>query len=100
MPASVSPGRGRRAARLPGHNASAARIVRGLEGAIVDADRMTLAALEAGDPRELEVRVAGPAALLRANWRREHEPEAKLALAEVMIDAVMYANRLGPDWLI
>jgi hypothetical protein len=37
VPASVSPGTGRRAARLPGHDTRAARIVAGLEGAIVDA---------------------------------------------------------------
>jgi hypothetical protein len=68
--ASVSPGKGRRAARLPGHNASAARIVRGLEGAIVDADIMSLTALEAGDTRKLDIRVAGPAALLVAKLHK------------------------------
>jgi hypothetical protein len=66
VPASVSPGSGRRAARLPGHHANVARIVRGLDGALVDADVMTLAALEAGDRRAVDVRVAGPAALLVA----------------------------------
>lgn len=66
VPASVSPGTGRRAARLPGHDSNAARIVRGLDGALVDADVMTLSALEAGDARSVAVRVAGPAALLVA----------------------------------
>lgn len=66
VPASVSPGTGRRAARLPGHDTRAARIVRGLDGAIVDADVMRLAALEESDPRGVELRVAGPAALLVA----------------------------------
>jgi hypothetical protein len=66
VPASVSPGTGRRAARLPGHDTRAARIVRGLEGAIVDAEMMTLTALEDGDARTVDVRVAGPAALLVA----------------------------------
>jgi hypothetical protein len=37
VPGSVSPGRGRRATDLAGHDRRAARIVRGLEGAIVDA---------------------------------------------------------------
>ncbi|MBN2195738.1 MAG: hypothetical protein JW751_23170 [Polyangiaceae bacterium] len=64
VPASVSPGTGRRSARLPGHDTRAARIVRGLDGAIVDADVMRLAALEASDARAVDVRVAGPAALL------------------------------------
>jgi len=66
VPASVSPGSGRRAARLPGHDTRAARIVRGLDGAIVDHDLMTLGALEVGDARAVDVRVAGPAALLVA----------------------------------
>ena len=66
VPASVSPGTGRRAARLPGHDTRAARIVRGLEGAIVDAEVMTLSALEDGDARKVDVRVAGAAALLVA----------------------------------
>lgn len=66
VPASVSPASGRRAARLPGHASRAARIVAGLDGAIVDADVMTLSALETGDSRSFELRVAGPAALLVA----------------------------------
>lgn len=56
VPASVSPGTGRRAARLPGHDTRAARIVRGLDGAIVDADVMKLAALEEDDARLRERR--------------------------------------------
>jgi hypothetical protein len=66
VPASVSPGTGRRAARLPGHDTRAARIVRGLDGAVVDADVMKLTALEVSDTRVVDVRVAGPAALLVA----------------------------------
>ena len=70
VPASVSPGKGRRAARLPGHDARAARIVQGLEGAIVDVETMLLTALDDDDPRELEVQVAGPAALLVAKLHK------------------------------
>jgi hypothetical protein len=71
VPASVSPGKGRRAARLPGHHSRTARIVKGLEGAIVDADLMHLVALEpTSDPRGFEVRVAGPAALLVAKLHK------------------------------
>jgi hypothetical protein len=66
VPASVKPGAGRRAARLAGHDTRAARIVRGLEGALVDTDVMRLTALDAGDARAVDVRVAGPAALLVA----------------------------------
>ena len=66
VPAAVSPGTGRRAARLLGHDARAARIVNGLEGAMVDVDVMRLAALDDSDMRAFDVRVAGPAALLVA----------------------------------
>jgi hypothetical protein len=66
VPATVSPGTGSRAARLPGHDSRVARIVQGLEGAIVDADVMTLGALETDDERAFDVNVAGPAALLVA----------------------------------
>jgi hypothetical protein len=51
---------------LPGHDTRAARILRGLDGAVVDVDVMSLAALETSDVRSFEVRVAGPAALLVA----------------------------------
>ncbi|RLB59339.1 MAG: hypothetical protein DRI34_02190 [Deltaproteobacteria bacterium] len=66
VPESVSPGKGRRAARLAGHDPRAARKVVGLEGALVDVDRMQLGALAEGDERVFDVQVAGPAALLVA----------------------------------
>ena len=62
----ASPGEGRRAARPRGHAPLAARKVDGLEGALVDADVLPLGALDPADPRTLDVRVAGPAALLVA----------------------------------
>jgi hypothetical protein len=70
VPSSVSPGKGRRAARLPGHDPRAARIVRGLDGALVDADVMNLGSLDGADSRWFEVRVAGPAALLVAKLHK------------------------------
>jgi hypothetical protein len=66
VPASMSPGIGRRAARLSGHDYRAARIVKGLDGALVDSDVMSVAALDVADTRVVETRVAGPAALLVA----------------------------------
>lgn len=66
VPVSVSPGTGRRAARLPGHDSRAARIVKGLDGAIVDSDVISIAALVDTDARAFDIRVAGPAALLVA----------------------------------
>lgn len=70
VPESVSPGKGRRAARLPGHGPTAARIVRGLEGALVDWDLLTLGALDPRDPRVVEAKVAGPAGLLVAKLHK------------------------------
>jgi hypothetical protein len=70
VPASLSPGAGRRAAHLPGHSSRVARIVKGLEGAIVDLDVMRLGDLDARDPRVFDVRVAGPAALLVAKMHK------------------------------
>lgn len=55
-----------RAARLLPHERLTARIARGLEPALVDNAYVTVAALEAGDRREFQLRVAGPAALLTA----------------------------------
>jgi hypothetical protein len=73
VPASVSPGSGRRAAQLPGHDSRAARIVKGLDGAIIDANVMALDALEISDGRTFNVRVAGPAALLIAKVHKISE---------------------------
>lgn len=73
VPASVSPGKGRRAAQLRGHDAQAARIVRGLDAVIIDADIMGVAALSGADNRVLNVRVAGPAALLVAKLHKIHD---------------------------
>ena len=70
VPASISPGKGRRAARLLGHDAHSARIVRGLEGVIADADVMGVGALDASDDRKFDVRVAGAAALLVAKLHK------------------------------
>ncbi len=78
VPASVSPGTGRRAARLVGHDARSARIVKGLEGAVVDAEVMRIGALEESDGRAHDIRVAGPAALLVAKMHKIGEREGTL----------------------
>ncbi len=55
-----------RAARLPGHANTAARITPGLEPALVDHAPRKLTALDPDDQRQVKVNVAGPAALLIA----------------------------------
>lgn len=59
-------GDGRRSARIPPHADRTARKVSGLEAALVDRDLITIRALEPTDPREIELAVAGPSALLVA----------------------------------
>ena len=67
VPSVVSPGKGRRAARLPGHDDYAARKVDGLEGVLVDQVEMEIGSLESDtDPRRVTAKVAGPGALLVA----------------------------------
>jgi hypothetical protein len=73
VPESLAFGTGRRAARIPGHGANSARRVVGLEAAIVDNEVQTLTALEPGDRRSVDVRVAGPAALLVAKLHKVSE---------------------------
>lgn len=57
-------GSGRRGARLGIHGKRVAKKVAGLEGALVDRDRMAVASAEPDDSREFDILVAGPAALL------------------------------------
>ena len=63
-------GPGRRAARLGPHGDNVARKGRGLEAALVDNSIMTITAFEDGDPRQFDVAVAGPAALLVAKLHK------------------------------
>lgn len=59
-------GAGSRGARLRAHGKKAARRAKGLEGALVDRDRMQIASLDRADERSVVMLVAGPAALLVA----------------------------------
>lgn len=59
-------GAGTRGARLGPHGNRAARRAKGLEGALIDRELMTIAALDPADQRTVELWVAGPGALLVA----------------------------------
>lgn len=63
-------GAGSRGARLGTHGKRVARRAKGLEGALVDRDRMTIAALDPNDNRSVSMLVAGPAALLVAKTHK------------------------------
>jgi hypothetical protein len=73
VPRGISPDAGRRSAPLKGHHALAARAVVGLEGVVVDHDRMAISGLEEGDVRSIDVRVAGPASLIVAKLHKINE---------------------------
>ncbi|MCY3730457.1 MAG: hypothetical protein OXF98_03880 [Rhodospirillaceae bacterium] len=59
-------GPGSRGARLGPHGKRVARRAKGLEGALIDRDRMEITSLDPGVERSVEMLVAGPAALLVA----------------------------------
>lgn len=65
--------KGSRAAKLPSHGKESARITPGLEPALVDNATMTIPALAMHDNRAIDLRVAGPAALLSAKLTKLHE---------------------------
>jgi len=64
VPEALSPPGGRRAARLPGHGKLSARKVSGIDGAAVDNAYRMITALDEHDPRMIQMKVAGPGALL------------------------------------
>lgn len=62
-----------RGARIPPHSKNSMRRARGLEAVVVDNALTLIEALDPADSRQLEVRVAGPAALLVAKLHKVHE---------------------------
>jgi len=74
---------GRRGARIPGHDKRAARRTPGLEGALVDAEEVTISSMDPEDTRQAAIKVGGPGALLVAKAHkiadRVHEGGARVA---------------------
>lgn len=67
-------GAGRRGARIPPHGSKAMRRSRGIEATLVDNSKMMIGALDVTvDPREFQVSVAGPTALLVAKLHKIHD---------------------------
>lgn len=73
VPEGLAPPGGRRGVRIEPHDKMAARKAFGLEGVVIDNDRMDIAALEDQDSRSFVVRVAGPAALIVAKLHKLHD---------------------------
>jgi len=68
VPTAISPGdhpEKHRSARLPGHT-KVARTVKGLEGVLIDKDKLEISSFITSDPRAFQILVAGPAALIMA----------------------------------
>ncbi len=63
-------GTGSRGARLGPHGKRVARRAKGLEGALIDRDQMTISALDPADNRSVSILVAGPGALLVAKTHK------------------------------
>lgn len=94
--------RGRRSAHMPPHDRSAARRTEGLEAAAVDADLMTVSSLDPGaDDRAMEIRVAGPAALLIAKAYKIHDrvaaPERDRLVDKDASDVIRLMMATDPD---
>lgn len=70
VPTGVAPPGGTRGARLHSHGKRAARKAVGLEAALVDNEPMKIEALDAGDQRTTQAKVAGVAALLVAKTHK------------------------------
>ena len=70
IPESMADAGGRRGGRMPPHSSRAVRRATGLEAAIIDNAVMTIAAIDPADRRRIEVKVAGPAALLIAKMHK------------------------------
>lgn len=67
-------GAGRRSVDLPPHDARSMRRAQGIEATLVDNAKMVIRSLDpATDPREFDVSVAGPAALLVAKLHKIHD---------------------------
>ncbi|MDO8152289.1 GSU2403 family nucleotidyltransferase fold protein [Isoptericola sp. b408] len=70
VPEALAGSGGRPGARIPPHGNRAARRAVGLEAALVDNHLMSVSALAADDPREVTLKVAGPAALMVAKMHK------------------------------
>ncbi len=92
-------GPGRRAARIPPHDARAARKVPGLEGGLFDHDPMDVTALDPADTRRHRIQVAGPAALLVAKahkiLERLADTKRLMTVAKDALDVVRILRGCG-----
>ena len=93
VPEALAGAGGRRCARLPVHGNRAARRTAGLEAALVDNVVRQIVSYQADDARTVQLRVAGPAALLiakvtkveeRRDDRARHQPKDGLDVLRLL----------------
>lgn len=77
VPEGLAPHDRHRSARLAGHGRTSARKVAGLEAVAVDCGPMIIGSLDTRDPRQVEMSVAGPGALLIAKLYKLGERAAE-----------------------
>jgi Nucleotidyltransferase len=94
-------GPGKRAARLGPHGNNVARKGRGLEAALVENSIKTISALEDDDPRQFDVVVAGPAALLVAKLHKiaDRRPNPRRQDNKDALDVYRILQERGTDEL-
>ena len=73
VPEAFAPRGGRRSVQIGTHSKLALRRTHGLEAALVDCETMRLTSLDPADTRSIEVKVAGPAALMVAKLHKLHD---------------------------
>jgi hypothetical protein len=86
VPEGIAPPGGTRGARLGPHGKRAARKAPGLEAAILDNDVLTVKALDPGDTRRIDSKVAGPTALLIAKAHKIQDRLEHQARPDRLID--------------
>ena len=86
VPSGIAASAGTRGARLGEHGKRAARKSPGIEVALVDNDILVVGALDPADNRQLEVRIAGPTAMLVAKAHKIGDRLARPDRPDRLID--------------
>jgi hypothetical protein len=96
-------GPGNRAAQLGDHGNRTGRIVRGIEGTLVDCTLMSIGALDRQDLRSFDIRVAGPSGLLVAKLHkladRGSEPELRRLEDKDALDVLRLLRSISTEAL-
>src|SRR5699024_9077317 len=91
-----------RTASLPPHGKATARVARGLEPALIDHETVSMAALEPGDGRRVDLKVAGPTAKAIKIGERLEQATAQLdrLRAKDALDAIRIFQAVETEVLV